>query len=112
MDLNSGNSESKIKTQEIGIAMGPKSDFAQWPKAMTLNLRCTLEIPGELKNTIILIQFYQNLWEWISGIRISKDSPGNPNSQSSLRTDVFRSFPEQRSKTNILKTSKRMYMYN
>lgn len=72
-------------------------------KGNALNPRYTLEIPGQLKNTIALIQHYQNLWGWISGIRVSKGFPGDANSQLGLSTNDFRSFPEQRSKTNILK---------
>ena len=57
MNSNLGMSKSKIKIEEIVIVMGPKrSGFAQWPKAMVLNLRCTLETPRKLKNTIFLIQ--------------------------------------------------------
>lgn len=72
-------------------------------KGNTLNPRYTLEILGDLKNTIALIQHYQNLWGWISGIRVSKGFPGDANSQPGFSTNVFRSFPEQRSKINILK---------
>lgn len=54
MNSNLSNWKSKIKIQEVGISMRPKrSGFAQWPKAMALNLRCTLEILGELKNTLV-----------------------------------------------------------